>query len=237
MLSLNAIRHALRPSAKAASGALLALVVAALAGCGASDVVPEPAPPLPLAAVPGGVTAACTAAAEALGTICPALLPAPARGEDLAEALDPEGDGDFARGDNSWLLSWAYRASWDATRPPPRGRVLHVIAGARRDGGGDEDPLRLVGSGGLEPGDPPGTESPAVPPVRLGSTTVADTRTDILAWCPLPRGGTIHAGHQGIVWRDSRITYVVSAHFQDRISPDRRLATLRAVAESFRPVR
>jgi len=211
---------------------LAAVVAVSVAACGEpSERAQPPARPLPTAPTPPDVERACREAAVA-SMRCPTLLPAPAAGQSLARALDLEGAGDFARGGQAWLLSWAYRGLDQAE---PQGGAFHVIAGGRRVGRGGEDPLRLIGSAGLEPGDPPGTESPAAPPRTLGRTTVAASPARILTWYDIRRGGTIHAGHQGLVWRNGDAEYVLTAHFLEDTPPDRRLATLRAVALSFRP--
>lgn len=54
-------------------------------------------------------------------------------------------------------------------------------------------------------------------------------------WGPFPTTGTIHGGHQGLVWNSGGNGYTVTAHFQQDVPPGRGLATLRAVAQSFRP--
>jgi len=57
----------------------------------------------------------------------------------------------------------------------------------------------------------------------------------MLGWGPYATSGTIHGGHQGLVWNAGGNGYTVTAHFLEGTPPDRRLATLRAVAQSFRP--
>lgn len=199
------------------------------AGCGGSD---GPAPRgLALDAVPRAERAACLRVAAALAPArCPARLPA-----SSVAGVDPEGTGDFVSSGCGWLRGLAYEDAGDVP-------VFHVLVGARcaplalDDLGAvplDEE-LRLLGRAALEPGAPRGAPGETIRPRSLGETTVRGERAVLLRWAGFERAGTIHGGHDGVVWNEDGAAWVVSLHFRDAVPDGVRLATLRAVAASMR---
>jgi hypothetical protein len=105
--------------------------------------------------------------------------------------------------------------------------------------GGIEPSLRLVGYGSLSVGDPAGTPSPPAgtpsPRVRprvVARTTVRGAPALVLAFGPYPGSGTVHGGHEAIVFNEGGDGQTVSMHFA-RGSRSQRIALLRRVAASM----
>ncbi len=172
---------------------------------------------------------------------CPGLVPAAGVGSRPGK-LRVEGRGDFGAGSCSWLAGFQY------PRPPGRepDAVFHLLIGGRcdpfplttRNGRWPasvdeiEPSLRLVGSGSLSVGDPAGTRYPRVRPKVVARTTVGGSPALVLAFAPYPESGTIHGGHQAIVFNRGGDGQTVSMHFA-RGSQTQRVELLRKVAASM----
>lgn len=235
---------------RAQLGVLVA--AAALVGCGGGqrDSAGEPenrrvgAPSLAIAAAPELVKRQCRKVAheQRITARCPSWIPAAGTGERVAD-LVIEGRGDFEAGRCAWLTGYQY--------PRPHGRnpgaVFHLLVGGRCQpfplttrgrrwpaSVNDIEPsLRLVGNGSLSAGDPPGTPFPRVRPQVIARTTVRDAPALVLAFGPYPGSGTVHGGHEAIVFNRGGDGQTVSMHFT-RGSQSQRIELLRRVAASLR---
>jgi hypothetical protein len=203
---------------RAAAIAVLALA----AGCGGPKESVEPTAEDRMPATPAEVTRACaSAAATYQGTVrCPAKMPA-WRGAPEIEF------GGRARAD---------RCSW-LTGVEMKGAASHLLLGGQcrpleLDVDGDRWPaelgsprrnLALVGA--------------ARPRVVRDDLTVGGRRALLIAWTTYTLSGTVHAGHQALIWNAGGEGHVVSAHFDADVPAALRLRLLRATAESMRPVR
>ncbi|MEJ7798862.1 MAG: hypothetical protein WKF42_10220 [Solirubrobacteraceae bacterium] len=157
--------------------------------------------------------------------------------------LDVEGTGDFGAGRCAWLTGYQYR--WPRGHDPDA--VFHLLVGGRCDPfplttragrwpatvNDIEPSLRLVGAGSLSPGDPATTPSPRVRPRVVVQTTVRGAHALVLAFGPYPGSGTVHGGHQAIVFNHRGDGQTVSMHFT-RGSRAQRIGLLRGVAASMR---
>lgn len=219
-----------------------------VAGCGGGSQAPTDSPPsgrpLASAPVPELVKRQCRALAKEheVTVRCPGRIPAVSATARLADLLIPEGSGDFGDGRCAWLTGYQYR------RAPgnDRGPVFHLLIGGRCDPfplstragrwparvGGIEPSLRLVGYGSLSLGDPAGTPPPRVRPRVVARTTVREAPALVLAFGPLPGSGTVHGGHEAIVFNDRGDGQTVSMHFA-RGSRSQRIALLQRVAASM----
>lgn len=120
-------------------------------------------------------------------------------------------------------------------RKPPA-RVFHVLFGGVRGTLPDEP-----GQDGRWPPDQRarnvvlslvGMQRPRV----LGRTTVRGAGALLLAWSPIGFSGSVHGGHQGILWRAHGATWVVSMHFLQGTPEAERLSLLRRTAASLQTV-
>lgn len=232
---------------------LTALVVAgAVAGCGGEqrdratwdgeDRRASP-PPLAVAPAPELLKRQCREVAQEhdVTVRCPSRIPAAGIGSRLADLLI-EGSGDFEAGRCAWLTGYQY------PRPPGRDpdAVFHLLVGGRCEpfplttrarrwpaSVSDIEPaLRLVGNGSLSVGDPPGSPYPRVRPKVVARTTVRDAPALVLAFAPYPGSGTVHGGHEAIVFNRGGDGQTVSMHFT-RGSRAQRIDLLRRVAASM----
>ena len=175
---------------------------------------------------------------------CPTLIPAPADVSDPVELEFVAGRGRSA--ECGWLVGFqiaGYRRS--------AGGVFHMIVGGQcrplplttlpdrrwpRSTRAVDRALALVGAGSLTPGDPPDRRPPPVRPRVIVRTTVAGEKALVLAFDRYPAAGTVHGGHQAIVWNKNGAGLALSVHFRRSIRFEQRLAVLRQVAASTRPV-
>lgn len=206
-------------------------VLLALAGCAGATDVELRQRPVALAQVSREERAACLKVASAVKPArCPTRLPDP-----LVAGLEVEGTGDYVSGGCGWLRSLVYEDRG--------GPVFHVLVGATcrplplddvPSLAGMRDLLSLVGSGSLRPGDARGTDPPPVLADARGATTARGEPAVRLRFADLD-AGTIHGGHDALVWNEDGAGWVMSLHFQPRVPDSGRLATMRAVAASFGP--
>ena len=221
------------------------VLVLAIAGCGdgeQSTQQPQQDARLATALSPAAVTRQCrdVAGIKTVVVRCPTRLPGGGR-ESLLGNLVVEGSGEWGRSRCDWLTG--YRYPRQGGRDP--GPVFHLLMGGRceplplttRDGRwpadvkGIEPSLRLIGYGSLSVGDPPGTPFPRVRPRVLARTSVGTEPALVLAFGPYPGSGTVHGGHQAIVFNYGGQGQTVSLHFT-RGSRAQRIALLVDVAES-----
>jgi len=195
---------------------------------------------------PAAVTRRCrdVAGIKTVVVRCPTRLPGGGRESRLGN-LVVEGSGDWGNGRCEWLTG--YRYPRQGGRDP--GPVFHLVMGGRceplplttRDGRwpadvkGLEPSLRLVGYGSLSVGDPPGTPFPRVRPRVLARTSVGTEPALVLAFGPYPGSGTVHGGHQAIVFNRQGEGQTVSLHLT-RGTRAQRVALLVEVAESMAEV-
>jgi len=192
---------------------VLAVVVSALAGCGAAKPVQPDRPVAQTRAVSAAFTRACarTAGIVEAAVLCPAVLPVGG-----FEAPRNYGDGRCAyllnlepraiaqsQGPVTHLLFGGSCTAWDLrTRAGRWPAELHAASM------GDE--LRLVGTTSLVPGQ---TEADRR---RVGLRVLRATRVRsapalVLRNPPYPVGG-IHGGHVTVIWNAGGAGYAVSGH-------------------------
>jgi hypothetical protein len=227
--------------------ALPAVLAAALVAGGCGGAAEQPAKPverLALVAAPGAWRDACRAAAARFaGTVlCPARLPAAAPGRLRPFALE-FGARPEAHERCAWQVSMQIAGFERA-----RGGAFHVLASGQcrplsldaargrwpADPAGVERRLGLVGSGPLRPGER-GARFRPVRPRLLGRAAVRGHPAVVVAYGAYPASGTVHGGHQALVWNERGSGHAVSAHFARRVPATRRLAVLHAIATSARP--
>jgi hypothetical protein len=68
-----------------------------------------------------------------------------------------------------------------------------------------------------------------------GVTRVGGEPGLVLAFAGFERAGTIHGGHQALVWNSGSRGHVVSLHVAEGVAADRRRAMLDAVDASMTP--
>ena len=171
-------------------------------------------------AAPAEVTRACgTAGATYRGTVlCPRKLPS---------SRDPAAiaDGGPRAHRCSWLLGLELM-----------GPAFEVLVG------GQCRRLPMAVDGDRWPADLDrlrrGTElvGAARPRVVRDDLTVQGHPALLVAWSTYTLSGTVHAGHQALVWNDGGDGHLVSMHFDADVPAALRLRLLRATAESMRPV-
>jgi hypothetical protein len=219
-------------------GRTIAAALALLAvGCGGPKASEDPTPEERMPPAPQIVADECAVAARTYdGTVyCPVKLPA------SRAPMKLEFGGRARTTRSTWQLGLQLRGS-----------AFHVLVGGQRRPlplatDGDRWPrdrsrvrpqLGLVGTGALTPGDAAGTDAPSVRPVVVRDDVyVRGARALLLAFGAYPGSGTIHGGHQALVWNEGGEGVLVSAHFDEDVPSVLRLRLLRAVAESMRPVR
>ena len=206
-------------------------------GCGEPaerKVKPTPGQMMPAAAPV--VAQACAAAARVYdGTVrCPTRLP--------ASLDDPEFEFG-GRTDQHRPCAWQVGMRLE-------GSTFHAVFGGQcrplplksLRGGWPADParvephLRLTGRGPLQPGDPASARGPLVRPTLVrDDLTVNGYPAVLVAYAPYPAAGTIHGGHQALIWNVEGEGQVFSAHFDTDVPATLRLELLLAAAKSMRP--
>jgi hypothetical protein len=236
-----------------AGGALaLAMMAASASGCDsepkttAAKATPSPnavrsarAEGIVVAAPPALRQACRKVARDAQFTVlCPSLLPENGGGFEEPKA--------FESGRCSYLLNLEPRGVRQS-----EGTLFHVLFGGRceawplpTDGPGTTWPthrinndLRLVGT---EPQPGTGSDNQPIAPLDvLATTDIRAGRAVVVRSRPYPAGG-IHGGHLGVIWNANGHGYALTAHAvgsdHPKATPDA-IRTLRAIAESMKPVR
>ena len=77
----------------------------------------------------------------------------------------------------------------------------------------------------------------ARPKIIREDLTVHGKPALLVGWPTYTLAGSIHAGHQALLWNEGGRGVFVSAHFDEDVPTPLRLRLLRATAESMRPVR
>lgn len=211
--------------------ALLALV--ALVGCGGPKSSEEPTPEERLPAPAAVVTSECRAASAVYeGTVrCPTRL---------TSSRDPERI-EFGGRARTAPCTWQIGLQL-------RGPAFHVLFGGQcrplpleadgtrwpRSTRGVEGQLGLIGAEALTPDGGGGRD--VKPTVVRDDVTVNGAPAMLVAYTGYPQAGTVHAGHQALLWNEGGEGLVVSGHFDADVPAALRLRLLKAVAESMRPV-